>query len=1175
MHCSENIPDYSLLDPEVEKGLGTVSETLADLYHSSLGLFLRYDPREPSARITLSHACYSMRDLMNDLPDSFPGRSDPPRRSGDEHLLVRKLVTALDNKPLALGADWPQTERVVIDGEVARALDELHRYEQECSAVSNQRLLLGVSHRGSYGGPAAIPWKAANDFFQAHTHVRTSSANKLPSKAEVLRHVDAVNNALALKVGQYFATKNKLQALLEAANMQDDDGNYAMPPEELVSKALSSLGDVGLRFVFFSGLKNPRWVRPLMDKGAFNLSARPIETGAFSHWPEGDYLRRMSGTAPSNVVKAFCSIDNWDNPSVIRSALGALANMQRGEGEALLQRLAQAARDGGWLNSYIWDAGAIIESIRPAFGGIKKHRKVGEDLARQCLMPKAPNTSQPYREPEACVPSYQYKTLLSGAIGLLSATSAFGFVKELMEAYSTALGNQGSRMSGWWIPSIEDAINSERTNIGNDLIRAMARVLRSQLFGCPDSFKLSLDEKNGAIIRRVSLFVLKEEYERDLHGAPEVVKGLVSFAVNSNFACDWNCDAEYFPLVRLAADNGVDLNGLWERIPTCIAAYAESFFRRSVDAGEIEVDARRFAESNASYRKYRVLSLIGKQRLPGHLRKDLSELSEEYGNPQVDDAHIITTGWISPHSPLSAEEMQAMGPTALVNRLNIYMRAAEEADSPVPFAELNRELTDLLRDNPLFFDGLGSALEELHPEHLNAVLLGWDSALMRGRSIPLQDVLSACRFALTGKAGRTPNWSTEPAGLAFNALSLLDHIPNSRVYRGKLSDWANAAIEILIAFAEANPDDVQGEQGMSEGGWDEMTISANMPHSESLAALIDWIGEADSDIALDGAEAFLKKHLPSQSESIANAAVFGRQIAKLEFGKHERFKQLAHDVYGDSSPNQAQKTALSVTLTSYAPSAQLMGLLLQPMQTALRIGTTTYPAGWSAGGLDIETRIGIWLLTAFAYGAIGLECAAIQTWDCLSSPASKRLALCRALHAIGNDENAKPPVRESAMRLCDHYMDLAENSAGFSMPAEAIMHLVLSGAFSERWWVPSLTRAMQAEPDVDVLLMMEQELIKLSETEPRSALDILMSGVKDCSKGGLEVYVAQKLGPAILANALEQGNAALERRVATCMDELGFLGVVDLDERVKLYRADLSERRKNDRWAPLPSTAHD
>ena len=65
--------------------------------------------------------------------------------------------------------------------------------------------------------------------------------------------------------------------------------------------------------------------------------------------------------------------------------------------------------------------------------------------------------------------------------------------------------------------------------------------------------------------------------------------------------------------------------------------------------------------------------------------------------------------------------------------------------------------------------------------------------------------------------------------------------------------------------------------------------------------------------------------------------------------------------------------------------------------------------------------------------------------------------------------------------------------------------------------------------------------------------------------------MTQKMSPAILANALERNDAALEKRVATCMDELGFLGIVDLDERTELFRNGLRDQREHDDWTPPAS----
>ncbi|MDO4210736.1 MAG: hypothetical protein Q4D23_03330 [Bacteroidales bacterium] len=1107
-----------------------------------------------------------MRDLMNDLPDSFSGGGIAPRRGGDERLLIRNLVHALDDSPISLGVSDSQLEIVPVSRRIAEALLELHDYEQSATDTSNKRHLLGLSHVGSYGGPATIPWKAAHDFFQAHTHVRTSSAKKLPSKAEVSHHINVVNNALNLKTGQYFATKSRLQNLLKEANSHDGETGFTTPSDELVSTALSNLGDTGLRFVFFNDLDNPKWVGPLSTKGEFATSAKPIEAGVFSQWPEGNYLRRMAASAPKDVCEAFHGVDNWDNPLVIMAALGALANMHSNAAIELLDLLEQAARNDYWRDSYVWDANAVLSAISPALADSGLLQKAGVNLARQCLMPKPPDNAHYYDDISACVPSYQYSMFISSVIESFKPTKAFGFVNGLIEEYDSALKISGRSKLGWLIPSIQYIISAERPSIGNDLVRTMTEVLRNQLLHHPGVFILSLGANSSTIIKRIALHVLSEEYKRNPYEAPKSVKDLVSFAVNSDFVLDQNCDPEYFPLVHLAIDNGIDTSELWKTLQVSIAINEEEAIRELDAQGVDKTDAHKEAASIAVYRQHRILSLIKEKRLPSQLRESLSELNKRFGAKQLDDIRIIEAEWTNGDAPLSLEEMKALDPTALIKRLEKSRRATQETGNRASFWRSVQTLTDLVCENPFFFDDINLVIKTNRPEFLNSALLGWTNALTRGSDIPLHEALLLCRHVI-GSEAQMPKEVDEAIELERTALSLLGSLPNTSTYQGRLGDWTDEAISTLVVCATNNPADLQEEQRLRQTGWDEMTIAANTLQSDAIRAVIDWIGETDNTSTLEKAKRLLERHLPSQSASAANAAVFGQQIAKLQFGKHDLFKCMAPLIYGDSNPNEAQKVALSVTLAAYRPLAQLFELLIKPMITALEIGATTYPTGWFAENGNVESRIGIWLFTAYIHDAIDDGDEMFQKWDTLSQTTSKRMALQRVCQETGSRNDLKPNVLERITCLCDHYIDMAEDLDNPLMPPYAIMHLALNGNFDKNWWVPRLAKTMKAAPDVDVLSMMDQQLLELSRDDPRSALDILMSGVKDTSKGGLEAYMAQQLAPTILANALESKDISLEKLAETCMDKLGFLGIVDLDERTEQARANWRKQRANDEWA--------
>lgn len=94
------------------------------------------------------------------------------------------------------------------------------------------------------------------------------------------------------------------------------------PTKAEVIAALSRLPTLQLRRVFFEGLKNPLWVKPLMGVGAFDHPPVPKvdEKGYIreTFWPEIDYLTRVAAEVPDDVVDVLLRLTASENSWVRR-----------------------------------------------------------------------------------------------------------------------------------------------------------------------------------------------------------------------------------------------------------------------------------------------------------------------------------------------------------------------------------------------------------------------------------------------------------------------------------------------------------------------------------------------------------------------------------------------------------------------------------------------------------------------------------------------------------------------------------------------------------------------------------------------------------------------------------------------------------------------------------------
>ena len=115
---------------------------------------------------------------------------------------------------------------------------------------------------------------------------------------------------------------------------------WKKPTNELIEKALGVLEKETDRHYFFSRLKNPRWIQPLVERGYFQFppKVRHLPSGSIQMpaWPELQYLKNVSGDVPDEVANLVLGLPKVNNPSVYNEIL-EIALQLHGEQTARLK----------------------------------------------------------------------------------------------------------------------------------------------------------------------------------------------------------------------------------------------------------------------------------------------------------------------------------------------------------------------------------------------------------------------------------------------------------------------------------------------------------------------------------------------------------------------------------------------------------------------------------------------------------------------------------------------------------------------------------------------------------------------------------------------------------------------------------------------------------------------
>ena len=115
--------------------------------------------------------------------------------------------------------------------------------------------------------------------------------------------------------------------------------SWKQPTNKMIDRTLSLVEKGTGRRHFFSRLKNPLWIQPLVERGYFQSPPRIryFDDGyaQFPPWPELQYLRNVSRDVPDEVVNLVLGLPKVDNPSVYDDILDIALHL-RGEQSAKL-----------------------------------------------------------------------------------------------------------------------------------------------------------------------------------------------------------------------------------------------------------------------------------------------------------------------------------------------------------------------------------------------------------------------------------------------------------------------------------------------------------------------------------------------------------------------------------------------------------------------------------------------------------------------------------------------------------------------------------------------------------------------------------------------------------------------------------------------------------------------
>lgn len=931
---------------------------------------------------------------------------------------------------------------------------------------------------------------------------------------------------------------------------------YKTPSKSEVIAALSKLHTLQHRRVFFEGLRNPLWVRPLMTAKAFDHPPQPTvdEAGYIreEYWPQANYLTRMAPHVPGDVVDVLRRLQDSKN-SWVRRATFEIARAIPVDQASRLKEVVQAWNpDFGWrtdptdLTAF---GRALLEST---------HSKFGVSFAYMLFAPRASNDGA--RKPATTLEEYWYIQELPATVTSLGK-SALSIVTAWLEWWEEFAGHFSEKMDITSIARSDIGNRDERyVDVEQALIESVRDLAVRDIAIDAESVARTLQGMPMILLRKILLHAAAQAMAASSAPDPTLIKVGLGLLADSQ-SHDSHCRVEFADLfialrkhdqpVDESLQHALDAGPLGSR-----EALAETIAMRESVGKDVET---RVVEEMELWQQH-LLATIGAEHLPQPAANLLASLDSRLGaikSPR--EPNFKFSSWTGPTSPTTREELAEMSPDALVSHLESW-RAGDAWMSPTHDG-MGRVLEELVAESPEALHGTSDLAKRLRPTYLRAIVSGWTTAWKNGLSLDWPEVLGVATDILAH--GQETDIETE--GDDFDDDPDFKHAQQTTIRF--LVDVARPTTdhplprtaleriaELLLDSATDEPAWVEYNERPRGQGSDPLTISLNWQWPIMLRGLIHLSAHGPNAAWSAPALAALERELLREDEAGAGAAVVGEGFAQLFNNNPDWLAEHIDSLFGSEHEfTRAQQISLTTTLATHHVHPKILELLRRPVLIALQ-AEEPLAVGWRDDP-NAQELIGRWIVTCIIWGAINPDDPLATTFFTTTSPETRGAVVGHMAWSFMHSDQVDPDIRTRLENLWDSRVNHVRSTPSDSAELNDFYWFVRSKKFDTSWWLPRLCEAAELDPTLSTRGMIGEQLAAEAQQHPREVLDALRFLIGRNDESGAHDYdLREHAAPTAIAAALDSGDDALEKDGTRLMHKLGDDGMIDLKARVNKLR---------------------
>ncbi|WGY00856.1 hypothetical protein QI633_20235 [Nocardioides sp. QY071] len=988
-----------------------------------------------------------------------------------------------------------------------------------------------------------------------------------PSKADSESPVDRaayqgalsiIENAITSRILGFFAVKQQLQDVVDAANVQTEDGVWATPSDGDVATALARIGGLQHRRIFYDQLGNPEWIVPLNGLRALEApkALDPDAEQGWQPWPAGDYLVRMAEFRPTEVREVMLRLVDRDTawPAKVR-LLEAALRMPVSESRAM----ASAIRSylSGELDPHLGlDVVTFIEQLAQA-----DEVRLAKRLAQTLLRPRpAPNAGgRGRRDVRAGIDSYWYAEALKRVIAALRADprllgTVYAWLREEQTHSDSWAPDRDWDASSIWRPSISDhEQNYRHHDLADALVDALRDLAIAQIEsgGDLEGVMQTLERDRMPLAMRIAMYVLSA-----LESPPaDVLQVATQRVLDRDLLHHPWFFREYTQLATatLPRLNDVDY-GRWEDLVYEGPQLSDERRQRVVEHRKDEQTEEDAFREYVTMRRHELLSAVGAGALRGRLLEVHTALVEdlgEYEHAGFRSWHSISAG---EEVPPVADELSTMSLENVLATLHDWEPDKSQIGTKDGLAETLRDLAEsrpfefsaqtrsfVHLNEPYrsrFLDGLRKAAES------NAAAIDWPAYLLgagdlqglvdeedRQNTYPLRQVCNTIESAVSGERTRIPEmllsdavelvaqWVDDPNPSDDDSLGS-DHLTQA------LNTTRPVAVRTLIRIARA----------------------AKLAHSE----------EFDSTEVIAAVQRALVSRLDPRDPSLAVASAYGEGLSLLmwmdaAWTASWLGNAATSDTWGD--------VFITTALTTNTTSTQLLNDLWPSIDSILNRAAAGGPIemGWRSNR-SIDEVVGDHLMALAMWGSTSPWPERTQSYFARVDTETAASVLGQVGWRLMNTAEPAPELIERAEAIWDARQAAVDQGKEDAGELAQFYWWVHSNKFPVTWWLPRLVRVVD-QIDFDGRSFIGEHIEEAAHTHPGDAVTLLLQLLRSDETRTLARHGLVTSAPKVIALGLHSADEAVQRASRALMDLLGEQGVVDMDDQVARASRELDSKR--------------